>query len=180
MSSERREQISALLDGELSERETGPLLIEMRTDPELRSAWSHYHLVGDALCQRLPDTACPDISGRVSLALEHEPACLPMRRRLQSRWKPAAGLAMAAALAGVGFFSLNRNQLPEQVVPQASTIGSAEFHPLPIATVKWNGQPVDASSRLSAYIVNHQQFNSSPQTQGLTPYFRVVTHETQP
>ncbi|MGH8533332.1 MAG: sigma-E factor negative regulatory protein [Gammaproteobacteria bacterium] len=180
MSSERREQISALLDGELPEREAGSLLVEMRTDPELRSAWSRYHLMSDALCQRLPDTACPDISRRVSLALEHEPACLPMRWRVQSRWKAAAGLAMAAALAGVGFVSLNSNQLPEQVVPQASTIGSAEFHPLPIATVKWNGQPVDASSRLSAYIVNHQQFNSSPQTQGLTPYFRVVTHDTQP
>ncbi|CAN5749147.1 N/A [soil metagenome] len=180
MSSERREQISALLDGELSEREAGQLLIEMRTDPELTSAWSRYHLMGDALCQRLPDTACPDISRRVSLALEHEPACPPMRWRLQSRWKPAAGVAVAAALAGVGFFGLNRNQLPEQEAQPATTIGSVEFHPLPIATVKWNGQPVDASSRLSAYIVNHQQFNSSPQTQGLTPYFRVVTHETQP
>ncbi len=47
-SGSRAEQISALLDGELSIEQTRLLLYHM-VDGEARSCWDLYHLIGDAL-----------------------------------------------------------------------------------------------------------------------------------
>ena len=47
-SDSRAEQISALLDGELSIEQTRLLLNHM-VDDEARACWDMYHLIGDAL-----------------------------------------------------------------------------------------------------------------------------------
>ena len=44
-----KEQLSALMDSELSEAEATRLIQSMKTDHSLHEAWDTYHLVGDAL-----------------------------------------------------------------------------------------------------------------------------------
>jgi len=49
MTDQIREQISALLDGELAKDELGLLVRRMERDAELRHAFGNYVLIGEAL-----------------------------------------------------------------------------------------------------------------------------------
>ncbi|WP_270698019.1 sigma-E factor negative regulatory protein [Aeromonas sp. QDB05] len=68
-----KEQLSALMDGDLSEIE---VLNELGTDPALQDTWSRYHLIGDAMRGDLPVNLQLDLSDSIMLALEDEPAIL--------------------------------------------------------------------------------------------------------
>ncbi|MGL6571195.1 sigma-E factor negative regulatory protein [Aeromonas caviae] len=68
-----KEQLSALMDGDLSEIE---VLNELGTDPALQDTWSRYHLIGDAMRGDLPVNLQLDFSDSIMLALEDEPAIL--------------------------------------------------------------------------------------------------------
>lgn len=68
-----KEQLSALMDGDLSEIE---VLNELGTDPTLQDTWSRYHLIGDAMRGDLPVNLQLDLSDSIMLALEDEPAIL--------------------------------------------------------------------------------------------------------
>ena len=68
-----KEQLSALMDGDLSEIE---VLNELGTDPALQDTWSRYHLIGDAMRGDLPVNLQLDLSDSIMLALEDEPVIL--------------------------------------------------------------------------------------------------------
>jgi len=68
-----KEQLSALMDGDLSEIE---VLNELGTDPTLQDTWSRYHLIGDAMRGDLPVNLQLALSDSIMLALEDEPAIL--------------------------------------------------------------------------------------------------------
>ncbi|WP_430481139.1 RseA family anti-sigma factor [Aeromonas caviae] len=68
-----KEQLSALMDGDLSEIE---VLNELGTDLALQDTWSRYHLIGDAMRGDLPVNLQLDLSDSIMLALEDEPAIL--------------------------------------------------------------------------------------------------------
>lgn len=68
-----KEQLSTLMDGDLSEIE---VLNELGTDPALQDTWSRYHLIGDAMRGDLPVNLQLDLSDSIMLALEDEPAIL--------------------------------------------------------------------------------------------------------
>ena len=68
-----KEQLSALMDGDLSDVE---VLNELGTDPALQDTWSRYHLIGDAMRGDLPVNLQLDLSDSIMLALEDEPAIL--------------------------------------------------------------------------------------------------------
>ena len=68
-----KEQLSALMDGDLSEIE---VLNELGTDPALQDTWSRYHLIGDAMRGDLPVNLQLDLSDSIMLALEDEPTIL--------------------------------------------------------------------------------------------------------
>lgn len=84
-----KEQLSALMDGDLSEIE---VLNELGTDPALQDTWSRYHLIGDAMRGDLPVNLQLDLSDSIMLALEDEPAILaPIRHSLlRPRCSPPA------------------------------------------------------------------------------------------
>ncbi|MBL0578483.1 transcriptional regulator [Aeromonas caviae] len=71
-----KEQLSALMDGDLSEIE---VLNELGTDPALQDTWSRYHLIGDAMRGDLPVNLQLDLSDSIMLALEDEPAILALK-----------------------------------------------------------------------------------------------------
>ncbi|WP_434665654.1 sigma-E factor negative regulatory protein [Aeromonas sp. NJAU223] len=68
-----KEQISALMDGDLSEIK---VLNELGTDPSMQDTWSRYHLIGDAMRGDLPVNLQLDLSDSIMLALEDEPTIL--------------------------------------------------------------------------------------------------------
>ncbi|HEA3201336.1 TPA: transcriptional regulator [Aeromonas veronii] len=68
-----KEQISALMDGDLSDAE---VLNELEMDSDLQDTWGRYHLIGDAMRGDLPVNLQLDLSDSVMAALEDEPTIL--------------------------------------------------------------------------------------------------------
>lgn len=68
-----KEQISALMDGDLSDAE---VLNELGMDSGLQATWARYHLIGDAMRGDLPVNLQLDLSDSIMAALEDEPTIL--------------------------------------------------------------------------------------------------------
>ncbi|MGL5522439.1 MAG: sigma-E factor negative regulatory protein [Aeromonas veronii] len=68
-----KEQISALMDGDLSDAE---VLNELEIDSDLQDTWGRYHLIGDAMRGDLPVNLQLDLSDSIMAALEDEPTIL--------------------------------------------------------------------------------------------------------
>ncbi|WP_279488324.1 RseA family anti-sigma factor [Aeromonas veronii] len=68
-----KEQISALMDGDLSDAE---VLNELEMDSDLQYTWGRYHLIGDAMRGDLPVNLQLDLSDSIMAALEDEPTIL--------------------------------------------------------------------------------------------------------
>ena len=95
-----KEKLSALIDGELEGEGLRAHLGRLRTDPELRSAWDTYHLIGDALRGQIS----PAIAHRVVARLRDEPTVLaPQPQKSPSRRLGWYAMAAAASVAAVGF-----------------------------------------------------------------------------
>ncbi|MCH7349607.1 RseA family anti-sigma factor [Aeromonas sp. MR7] len=86
-----KEQLSALMDGDLSDVE---VLSELGMDPALQDTWSRYHLIGDAMRGDLPVNLQLDLSDSIMAALEDEPTILAPKP-VES--KPAAPQAHTGA-----------------------------------------------------------------------------------
>lgn len=66
-----KEQISALMDGELDENETGHLFVSLRAKTECAECWQTYHLIGDVM--RGTKALNPRFKQSVMQKLESEP-----------------------------------------------------------------------------------------------------------
>ena len=185
------EHISALMDGELNEAETGRLLDQLQRDAGLRTCWARYHLISDALRSDLTGHIKHNVADRVIRALASEPTHLTPRRltshptRLTPRlFKPLAGLAMAASIAAVAVISLQttaplQNSSPanlaglSSVSPAAQVAGTA-------GRSRWSTGRPSVESKLDIYLANHNQYSMSTEMQGMLPYVRIVGYETNP
>jgi hypothetical protein len=128
MSEDIREQLSALMDGELGRDERAFLLRRLEHDAELRSLWTRMHLMRDVLTHR-PGGAPLNLADRVMGAIAAEDARpVPAQTRTRS-WRPFAGIAVAAsvALAAVLAFS------PQSQIDPAPAL--AERSPAPRAAL---------------------------------------------
>jgi sigma-E factor negative regulatory protein RseA len=110
-----REQISALMDGELDDARAQALCAQMKND-ESSECWAEYHLIGDAL--RSECLAQSGFARRFAERLAAEPTVLspgskPFTRsrngRVPANWPDMIrarpwyyGMAAAAAVAAVG------------------------------------------------------------------------------
>ncbi|SDJ00105.1 anti sigma-E protein, RseA [Ferrimonas sediminum] len=111
MGTERKEAVSAWVDGQGSDRELGQWL----NDEPMQQSWERYHLIGDAMRNELPQQMDLDIAANVAAALEQEPTVLapkPQAKRAQAlqgkvvqlsrRFGQYAIAATVAAIAVVG------------------------------------------------------------------------------
>lgn len=110
------QNLSAMMDGELARDELQDLVHDLATDDGLKDRWENYHLIGDTLRKNLPPYILPDLSDRISEALQNEPVHFPRRQEREdqssavSRRRAAFGFALAAsvtALAVVGMLQFN-------------------------------------------------------------------------
>ena len=69
-----KDQLSALMDGELDIESSEHLIISAKSGGELKTTWATYHLIGDAMRGEVP--LRQDFTSRVMLALEEEPIVL--------------------------------------------------------------------------------------------------------
>jgi sigma-E factor negative regulatory protein RseA len=160
MTDQIREQMSALLDGELQQDEIGLLVRRLERDTALRRAYGNYVLAGEILRSPGGVTASPGFAARVSAAIAQEApaaeAVAPFTgRNTTRRWvRPAAGVAVAAgaALAAVLLVRPDSDRGPLLARSPAGT-------PATLALSGGGASPTPAQSqRLAGYLVAHGQY----------------------
>ena len=95
---EIRQQISALVDGELDSSELTPLLAELRKPAaRSRSDWEIYHRIGDVLrSEQMAAEPSADFSRQLAERLEKEPPLLAPHRRVRDGRLQVWSAALAA------------------------------------------------------------------------------------
>ena len=163
MTDQIREQMSALLDGELPQDQIGLLVRRMERDSELRRAFGSYVLVGETLRAPGGRTASQGFAARVQSVIDAGGAALPTvldgRVTRHASWvRPVAATAIAAGAAFAALLLVrpgDRQAAPVLADVAAPAPAVAE---LPQSD---NASPTPAQSqRLAGYLVAHSQFAS--------------------
>jgi sigma-E factor negative regulatory protein RseA len=129
-----KDQLSALIDGEIELEGSEHIVTAMKSGGELRESWRHYHLIGDAM---RGDVDMPSaLSDKIMQALEAEPTVLAVNRNSaesqEAQKKPANHVygktkvwSVAASVAAVMFVGL--------ILLQQQFISSEDLSPIEIA-----------------------------------------------
>jgi sigma-E factor negative regulatory protein RseA len=186
-----RERLSALVDGELGSADLRAHLARLKTDRELRAAWSTYHLIGDVLRGHLG----PEIIGRVAARLRDEPTVLapravPVARPAWYAMSAAAGVAAVALVVWTASPMWSSGpEIAKGPGAPASAVASAARARLETAkspraaesvavsaTPPGEAQPL-VPAEVENYLLAHQPFSHASAMQGIAPYARTVADE---
>jgi sigma-E factor negative regulatory protein RseA len=184
---DKTEKLSALMDGEYHDADKG--YAQLANDKEMQDVWQRYHLVRDAMKGQLSSFPALDISAAVRESLKEDPVILaPIWRRISPRYmmKQAAGLAVAAAVGTIAVLSVQQTQIvssDDSTIAQANDTEqtyqvAAKLQPGQIRQVSFTTRKkLDAAveSKLSGYLVNHNEFSTSIRVSGVMPYTRIVS-----
>jgi len=190
--SEHKQQLSALLDGELSYDEI------RRLQPDVEAAkfstTSRYQMIADAI--RGGDVGMIDISQQVRVAILQEAKLesnTPARNAVKAGWPgfswlhPAGGMAVAASVALVLVLAVSitgespepgdqlASQNPGQYNRLVTTPVMAQQVVLPVG----NDVRPDMRPNLNSYLKAHSEFAAQDTALGRMPYARAVTYESR-
>jgi sigma-E factor negative regulatory protein RseA len=168
-----KEQLSALMDGQLDDAACDGCLRRLKDDDELRDDWAVYHLIGDAL-RGTPARAMP---GAFTERLSAEPTVLAPRaapRRPSARrqaWYALSAAASVAAVAAVGWVALPMIQPATAPIAQlpAGTPTTAQVAPV--------AQIVPVATGVGDYVLAHQRFSPRSAMAGVMPYVGSVADD---
>ena len=161
MTDQIREQVSALLDGELPSDEMGLLVRRLERDADLRRAFGNYALIGEALRAPGAPLASLSFASRVSAAID-------ATRRSHRRFPATVGAGQAhGKLSPPAGGNCNRRQrrhcgrAPVPAVHWARTHRRQRGPRVPPGRNEFTlaASPTPAQSqRLAGYMVVHSQF----------------------
>lgn len=164
------EQISALMDNELSGQNAHQALLRLDDNPGARESWATYHLIGDVMRgQGFP----VNVAKHVSAALQLEPTVLAPQRSARPGKALTFALSAAAsvsAIAVVGWmaFSIgNVTQSPAELARAPVAPASQPVEP-PLVSAPSDGQ-------MNEYLLAHQGVSPSSGLQGVAPYIRTIS-----
>ncbi len=192
-----REQVSALVDGELGPDASARLL--SRVTPGERdlanTAWSSYHLIGEVL-RHGPTGATPaqatlvsDVMARIAAEAVLPAVQPPLQARTGVaandpvfRWKLVAGLASLAAVVAVAWNVVNTaptasGPMLAQSAPVAPVAAAPEVAGTEVVVAGELG-PVIRDARLEELMAAHRQFGSMSALQMPAGFLRNATFET--
>lgn len=168
-----KEQLSACLDGELPKAQLDLLLKRVERDAELRASIGRYALIGEALQTDRPVIASKAFAANVMAAIEAEPAVTRPAARISPailhRLRPVAGMAVAAGVAAVAVFWVQRaDMLPQQVASQApanapitqSITLPADDSSSYVVPAKTSDSSFVPATRLTNFVVAHSDYSS--------------------
>ncbi|SEK75109.1 anti sigma-E protein, RseA [Pseudoxanthomonas sp. GM95] len=121
-----RQQMSALMDGELAPDQARFLMRRMAEDSELNDTWERWQLCGDVLRGRAQAPAPQGFAERVAAAIAAQsvqPAANQEFRRPRNRLLRWGGGAIAASVALVALFMAGQQTKPQASAP-ASELAS--------------------------------------------------------
>lgn len=161
-----KQEMSALMDGELFEDEAEDLFGQVRRDAGAHKDWELYHLIGDVL--RQPDHIHSDLSAKVRERMQDEPVVLAPRVRASKQKVRAFALSAAASLVAVGVVSWMSLQISPEAAPQLAMQQDAL-------------RPASAQiqSKANDYLMAHQEFSPSADMNGGASYIRTVSYSRE-
>ncbi len=163
------EQISALMDNELSDQDARQVMLRLADTHEARDAWATYHLIGDMMRGQ---GAMLDVTDRVTVALQREPTVLAPRRSARSGRVLTYALSAAAsvsAIAVVGWMAFSTGSV---VQPPAELARAGQAAPQ-VAEAPLVSAPNDG--QMNEYLLAHQGVSPSSALQGVVPYIRTIS-----
>lgn len=165
------ERTSALMDGELDARQSELEIARIKQDPDARSDWEVFHLIGDTL--RGNRTMNSNVTRRVSERLAQEPTVLAPRAKRPTRTVTYA-LSAAASLSAVALVAWVASQ---SFVPTAEQTAAAPQAPVTPADLAPPAQLVSVPSdgKVNDLLIAHQEFSPSTSLQGLAAYIRTIS-----
>lgn len=168
------ERISALMDGELDERDAEREVAQVKNDLELRRRWDEFHLVRDALRGE------PALSSRFSETfarrLSEEPTVLaPPRAKVRARRFATYAMSAAASVSAAALVAwVALGPQPQENLAAKGDALAPRIEPAP----QLNSVPNDG--RMNEYLLAHESFSPSTALQGLAPYIRSVSATRPP
>jgi negative regulator of sigma E activity len=161
MTDQIREQMSALLDGELPQGEVGLLVRRMARDAELKRAFGNYVLAGESLRAPGGVVASQGFAARVSAAIDagEVPGMVatPVPARAHVRWRrPLAATAVAASAALAAVLLVRPDGGDDQLFAERS--GAPATPPVVTLPVGGSSPTPAQNQRLAGYLVTHGQY----------------------
>jgi sigma-E factor negative regulatory protein RseA len=156
-----KEQISALMDGELEGHAADTTIDALRAGGEAFETWRLYHLISDGM--RDTRLLGAGFTARFAERLAAEPTVLAPGRlpgRTPVQRFAFAAAASVAAMALVGWLAFG----PQSPAPQPVAQGEA-----PVTAIT-----VPLTSAANDYLLAHQGFSPRVSLQGMVPYVRTV------
>jgi sigma-E factor negative regulatory protein RseA len=164
-----KQQISALMDGELFEDEAEALLDQLKRNPAAQGQWEIYHLISDAL--RQPEHLHADINIAMHERLQAEPTVLAPRGR-PGRKAQAYALSAAASVMGLALVAWMSLQVSSDHAPQMAALQQPS--PVQPASFSSGSAGFSANKKLNGYLMAHEEFSPSADVQGAASYIRTV------
>ncbi|MCX7544628.1 sigma-E factor negative regulatory protein [Marinicella gelatinilytica] len=177
MSDQSKQNISELMDGELSRDCSRFLLKRMNHDDKFRQSWNHYHILRSAVQQDGQAPLMLDLGSRVVQQLQRE--SVPEARTLKQNrsWvKAITGSAIAASVALIAVLSFNQNDITSNgldvMVPEYAKTAKQLINPPNAVTAR-----VEERQRYTRYpdlTPQVQHYIMDKNTQTVVPiYYRV-------
>lgn len=180
MTDQIREQLSALLDGELPKDEMGLLVRRLEKDAALRRTFGTYALIGETLRAPGGRIARTDFAARVSAAIDADAGVATAAQAgaaavagSDSRPRPGHGGVAHAAIGGRKTALWQRPMVRTAVAASAAVAAVllfrpgttpivADLEPQPVSAIaRVNSSPAPAQSqRLASYMVAHSQYST--------------------
>lgn len=184
------ESLSALADGECDELEGARVLKLLRGSAELRKRWECIHTARAAIRGERSDLLGADFASKISRAVDNEAHMLVPQRpgspaATARRWRrPLAGLAIAASVAALSIAGLQLLHQPAPG-PQIAGYSPAVSQPraVPAAAIggtRWDVQRAEVAQRLNNYLLNHMEYATMGEMQGMLPYSRLAGYDQMP
>jgi sigma-E factor negative regulatory protein RseA len=155
-----KQEISALMDGELFEDEADELFGKLKRHPEADRDWLTYHLITDAL--RQPDHVGADILPSFHERLNAEPTVFAPRSRIAQKTRNYA-LSAAASVMALAL-----------VIWLSTQVGKEPTTHLAIVEQPSSQSAQPASLMVNDYLLAHQEYSPSPEVQGAASYIHTV------
>ena len=201
MTDDRRQRLSALVDGESSASELRATLAETLLDPELTACWERYFLIGRSLRGEPLPTSARQVAANVAERVAREPVpdsigvpanatadpvqstpgpASTRRRPAATAAGPIVGVALAAGLAvvavAIGPNLIHRGGLTEPVMVEVTPVTPPAILGSQSLNVidRWAVGEPNVASKLNELLVSHRERAAASGISGLIPYAAVV------
>jgi negative regulator of sigma E activity len=180
MSDNRKSDISALMDGELSSEASARLIKQLCQDPAELETWVRFHLIADALRNDPVLSGGQSIAPAVMAALATEATILSPQRHETLPRRVLTG-AIAASVAALAVFTLQGRVTSVESADApglAATVTVPAVVQGPAAAVAATTRPADAED-LQRYFMNHNEYRASQPMRPLPPHASLVGFSPQ-